>query len=129
MIYFGPGFFARAAPLILVSLVAGPAMAQSAAGPTCVTLNTITSGAILNGHEMRFELRDGTKLVARLARDCPQLEFHGRFTYEAPGGRLCTGEGRIVARSGAACLISSFSPEIEPPPADDAPTSNPADSH
>lgn len=114
---------------MLASLVAGPAMAQSGPGPLCITLNTITSGKIINGHEMDFELRDGTKLVATLARDCPQLEFHGRFTYEAIGGRLCAGEGRIVARSGAACLINSFSLKTEPPPPGDAPASNPADSH
>ena len=63
---------------------------------------------------MLFELRDGTALVAMLARDCPQLKFHSRFTYDAAGGRLCAGEGRIVARSGEACLISSFSIAAEP---------------
>lgn len=70
---------------------------------------------------MRFELRDGTKLLATLARDCPQLKFHGRFTYQAVGGRLCAGEGRILARSGEACMISSFStvaelPDFQPDP-------------
>lgn len=94
--------------------VAGVATAQSDAGetdlaPLCVTLNTILKGQVVSGHEVHFELRDGTNLVATLARDCPQLKFHGRFTYDAVGGRLCTGEGRIVARSGEACLISGFS--------------------
>lgn len=90
------------------------------AAPQCITLNTIQHGEVLSGHELRFELRDGSALLARLARDCPQLKFHSRFTYDVSDGRLCAGEGRIVARSGETCLISSFSPAVEPiEPADD----------
>lgn len=123
-----------AAALALWPLVVGAATAQTGAlagtavdqaspadpaemsnGPLCVTLNTILDGEVLNGHEIRFELRDGTILLALLARDCPQLKFHGRFTYQAVAGRLCAGEGRIVARSGEVCLISAFS--VAPAPA------------
>lgn len=117
------GFFDCATRIILVSLFAGASAATVRAqtdappdpssppdaGLLCVTLNTITNGEILNGHEMRFELRDGTKLLATLVRDCPQLMFHDRFSYQAVAGRLCAGEGHIVARSGEACMISSFS--------------------
>lgn len=130
MSYSRSGFFACAARITLVSLFAGATAAtaraqtdtppdpasQPGAGLLCVTLNTITNGQILNGHEMRFELRDGTELLATLARDCPQLKFHDRFSYQAVAGRLCAGEGHIVARSGEACMISSFS--LAPKPAE-----------
>lgn len=123
MRYSRSGFFDCTTRIMLVSLFVGataaPVRAQTdapldpssppGAGLLCVTLNTITNGEILNGHEMRFELRDGTKMLATLARDCPQLMFHDRFSYQAVAGRLCAGEGRIVARSGEACMISSFS--------------------
>ncbi len=116
------GFFDCVTRIMLVSLFAGAsaatARAQTDAPPVpdgqpgtellCITLNTITNGEILNGHEMRFELRDGTKLLATLGRDCPQLMFHDRFSYQAVAGRLCAGEGHIVARSGEACMISAF---------------------
>jgi hypothetical protein len=92
----------------------GAALAQTSLptepgeGPRCITLNTILKGEVLSGHEVRFELRDGTILLALLDRDCPQLKFHNRFAYQAVAGRLCAGEGRIVARSGETCMIGSF---------------------
>ncbi len=132
-----------AAALALWPLVVGAATAQAGApvgtatdqaapadaanmsnGRRCVTLNTILDGEVLNGHEIRFELRDGTILLALLARDCPQLKFHGRFAYQAVAGRLCAGEGRIVARSGEVCLISAFSVAPAPVSLPDKPSSD-----
>lgn len=91
---------------------------ESDPAPLCITLNNILAGEVESGHEIRFELRDGMKLIATLARDCPQLKFHGRFTYDAAGGRLCTGEGRIIARGGETCLISAFTRLPDTPDAD-----------
>lgn len=85
--------------------------------PQCITLNNILASEVASGHEVHFELRDGSRLIATLARDCPQLKFHNRFTYDATGGRLCAGEGRVVARGGETCLISSFTQAPDAPDA------------
>lgn len=125
------------ATLVFLGAVAGAAWAQSdrpaertdagiaAAAPRCVILNTILDGEVLSGLEVLLALRDGTELLATLARDCPQLKFHDSFTYQTVGGRLCAGEGRIVARSGEACLISSFSAAGENTGGEDALPINP----
>lgn len=74
----------------------------------CVSLNLIQATEIFSDREIVLTLQNGEILALRMPESCPQLKFHGSFTYRATAGRLCAGEDKIVTRSGDACTIGTF---------------------
>lgn len=103
--------------LLTVAISSGPTQAQNQAANNvpppvdqkiCVSLNLIEETEILSDREVILALRDGKILALRMSESCPQLKYHGTFTYRATAGQLCAGEDKIVTRSGDACTISTF---------------------
>lgn len=84
---------------------------SSAAEAQCIETDQIQSYKIETDDLIRFTMAGGEKLVMRLKSYCPQLRFHGYFSYTPMNGRLCAGADEIKTRSGLPCLIGSVVPE------------------
>lgn len=82
----------------------------------CVPLRALAGAAVSQGGDVDLMLVDGRRLRAKLAEDCPSLDFYSGF-YLRPtsDGRLCGGRDVLKARSGAVCPIARFR-ELEPRP-------------
>lgn len=98
-------FFASLAALVIVDARAQPDEAPDA----CLIVSEIRTSEVSESGELKASLRDGREVVIELDEaGCPQLSFHGRFTYGATGGRLCPGRDYVIARSGEFCRILSI---------------------
>ncbi|MBY8820770.1 hypothetical protein K7G82_00605 [Sphingomonas colocasiae] len=77
--------------------------------PRCISLNALAGAAITGEDSVDLILRGGTRLRARLDRDCPALDFYSGF-YIKPtrDRRICADRDTIHARSGGQCEINSF---------------------
>lgn len=75
----------------------------------CVPMQALAGAAVSQGGDVDLELIDGRRLRAKLAEDCPSLDFYSGF-YLKPtrDGRLCGGRDVLRARSGAVCPIARF---------------------
>lgn len=84
--------------------------------PRCVMLNALAGAAITGEDSVDLILRGGTRLRARLDRDCPALDFYSGF-YIKPtrDGRICADRDTIHARSGGQCEINSFKTLVPAP--------------
>ncbi len=89
--------------------------AQNTSTPTpeaqCLETDHIESYKIETDDLIRFTMTNGDKMIMRLKSYCPQLRFHGYFSYTPMNGRLCAGADEIKTRSGLPCIIGSLVPE------------------
>lgn len=83
---------------------------QQAVGtePQCLETDNIQSYKIETDDLIRFTMKDGETVIMRLKSYCPQLRFHGYFSYTPMNGKLCAGADEIKTRSGLPCLIGSL---------------------
>ncbi len=88
---------------------AKPAKWKEKKAPRCVSLNALAGAAVTANDSVDLILRGGTRLRARLDRNCPALDFYSGF-YIKPtrDGRICADRDTIHARSGGQCEINSF---------------------
>lgn len=85
-----------------------PAMEEHK-GPRCVALDTLAGSGVARKDSVDLALIDGQLLRAKLDDDCPALDFYaGVYLKPAPDGSMCAKRDVIRARSGRACMISSF---------------------
>jgi len=82
-----------------------------ATDPQCIETDEIQSYKIETDDMIRFTMKDGERLIMRLKSYCPQLRFHGYFSYTPMNGRLCAGADEIKTRSGLPCMIGSLAPD------------------
>lgn len=86
--------------------------AQNTSSPTpeaqCLETDHIESYKIETDDLIRFTMTNGDKMIMRLKSYCPQLRFHGYFSYTPMNGRLCAGADEIKTRSGLPCIIGSL---------------------
>ncbi len=75
----------------------------------CVRTNRIRQTRILDDQTILLEMAGDSTLVMHLKHRCPQLSFHGFFSYEPTLGQLCAELDHIVTRAGFHCDISHFS--------------------
>jgi len=77
--------------------------------PHCIALNALAGAAVTKEDSIDLIMRGGTRLRARLDRNCPALDFYSGF-YIKPtrDGRICADRDTIHARSGGQCEISAF---------------------
>ena len=75
----------------------------------CVAVRELAGAAVSRGGDVDMMMVDGTRLRAKLAADCPALDFYAGF-YLKPNvdGRICGGRDSLRARSGASCPIAKF---------------------
>lgn len=82
-----------------------------AAEAQCLETDHIKSYKIETDDLIRFTMTNGDNMIMRLKSYCPQLRFHGYFSYTPMNGRLCAGADEIKTRSGLPCIIGSLVPE------------------
>lgn len=85
----------------------------------CLIVSEILQSEIIDSESMTAGLRDGRTVKIELDSGCPQLAYHGSYSYGATNGRLCPGRDYVIARSGEFCRILSIHPIV----ADDNPQS------
>jgi len=75
----------------------------------CVAVHDLAGAAVSRGGDVDLFLVDGKRLRAKLAVDCPALDFYRGF-YLRPNadGRICGGRDELRARSGARCPVMRF---------------------
>jgi len=91
---------------------AKPASGNAQNGPeigNCIRVERIRASTVLGDRRVRLAMQDAPDLVMRLERRCPQLAFHGFFTYEPTFGQICAAIDHIVTRAGEQCGIAGFS--------------------
>ena len=86
----------------------------------CIQADTILSYKILNDKTAIFSLASGPPVRMTLARECPQLKFHGYFSYIPINGLLCADSPEsigqsITTRAGLSCTIARLEPVAELP--------------
>ena len=96
------------------SLLAQETPRTPAAEAQCLETDHIKSYKIETDDLIRFTMTNGNKMIMRLKSYCPQLRFHGYFSYTPMNGRLCAGADEIKTRSGLPCIIGSLVPESQP---------------
>ncbi|MEX0298073.1 MAG: hypothetical protein AB3N28_03315 [Kordiimonas sp.] len=101
----------------LVTALTYSVAAQNTPSPSpeaqCLETDNIESYKIETDDLIRFTMTNGDKMIMRLKSYCPQLRFHGYFSYTPMNGRLCAGADEIKTRSGLPCIIGSLIPESE----------------
>jgi hypothetical protein len=77
-------------------------------GPKCIDVNAL-AGAQVTEAGVDILLRGGQRVRARLANECPALNYYSGF-YVRPGadGRICQDRDSIRTRAGGACEIDKF---------------------
>jgi hypothetical protein len=77
-------------------------------GPKCISASAL-AGAQISNYGVDLLLKGGDRVRAKLARDCPPLDYYSGF-YIRPGldGRVCEDRDSIRVRSGGSCEIERF---------------------
>jgi hypothetical protein len=85
-------------------------------GPGCIDANAIAGAAVSGPDAVDFSLKGGQRVRARLADECPALDYYSGF-YLSPqsDGRICADRDSIRTRSGGDCQIDRFR-KLEPVP-------------
>lgn len=78
-------------------------------GPKCIAIGDILAAAVVERSSVDLVLRGGFRMRARLAANCPGLDYYSGF-YAVPSsdGRLCADRDVIRDRAGGECEIDKF---------------------
>lgn len=77
-------------------------------GPKCIAVDEIR-GAMLSGRDgVDFMLPHRRRVRAKLADDCPALDFYNGFYLTPDEGRICAKRDGIHNRDGSSCRIDRF---------------------
>jgi len=77
-------------------------------GPKCISSKDIR-GAMLSGPEhVDFVLFNNQRIRARLANNCPALDFYSGFYLNSDDERICARRDEIRSRMGMSCSIERF---------------------
>lgn len=75
----------------------------------CVAVHDLAGAAVSRGGDIDLMMVDGHRLRAKLAKDCPAIDFYGGFTLKPNAdGRICGGRDVLRSRSGGSCPIARF---------------------
>lgn len=88
--------------------VAPPIRWRERDGPKCIDASAL-AGAQVSPEGVDLLLRGGSRLRAKLASECPALNYYSGF-YIRPGrdGRVCADRDTIRTRAGGQCEIDRF---------------------
>lgn len=85
-----------------------PVMYKEKDGPSCIRADAL-AGAQISNYGVDLLLRGGGRVRAKLARDCPPLDYYsGFYIRQGDDGRVCEGRDSIRVRSGGSCGIDKF---------------------
>lgn len=77
-------------------------------GPKCIETAAIRGAAISGREHVDFLLYGRQRIRAKLADDCPALDFYSGFYLTPDGGRICERRDSIHSRMGSSCRIDRF---------------------
>jgi hypothetical protein len=78
-------------------------------GEKCVAVGSLAGAAITRADSVDLVLSGGKRVRARLADNCPALDFYSGFYLKPAGdGMVCSSRDAIRSRSGGSCRIVSF---------------------
>ncbi len=78
-------------------------------GPRCIESGAIAAAAITAPDSVDFILKGGKRVRARLAEECPALDYYSGFYVKPPHDeKVCAGRDSIHTRSGGDCQIDRF---------------------
>lgn len=73
----------------------------------CIPVSAIR-GANLSGPQRLDLILARSRVRARLADDCPAIDFYGGFYLKPEDGRICAGRDIVYSRMGGSCPIEGF---------------------
>ena len=77
-------------------------------GPKCIPASDLP-GAQISNYGVDLLLRGGKRVRAKLADDCPPLDYYsGFYIRQGLDGQVCAGRDSIRVRSGGSCEIERF---------------------
>jgi len=111
---------ALASLLALTGMIATGAIAQPAAGNTCIRTTLIDHTKTPDDRTILFTMKNGAVYQSTLPARCPELTFNG-FSYVAtPPDQICGNLQSIrVIRTGSVCLLGplvQIGPKAAPNP-------------
>ncbi len=75
----------------------------------CLEMRRIVGFGITRPDSVDLVLNDGSRMRARMGRNCPTLGFYqGFYVKPTPDGKMCAGRDPIRTRSGGECSIQAF---------------------
>ena len=78
-------------------------------GPHCIDANAIAGAAVTAPDGVDFILKGGKRVRARLADECPALDYYSGFYVKPPSdAKICADRDSIHTRSGGDCQIDRF---------------------
>jgi hypothetical protein len=87
---------------------ADPVRYREKNGPKCIPASDL-AGAQISNYGVDLLLRGGKRVRAKLADDCPPLDYYSGFYIRQGGdGQVCAERDSIRVRSGGSCEIERF---------------------
>jgi hypothetical protein len=77
-------------------------------GPKCIKVDSIAAAALHDESSIDFLLRDRRRIRARMADECPTLDFYNGFYLSPEEGKICARRDEIRNRTGHSCEIDRF---------------------
>lgn len=77
-------------------------------GPSCLASGAIRGAALSEDGDVDFMLSGAKRVRAKLADDCPGLDFYKGFYMTPEDDRICAGRDVIRSRIGGSCRIERF---------------------
>lgn len=86
-----------------------PPVFRDRKGPHCIDAGAIAAAAVTAPDSVDFILKGGKRVRARLADECPALDYYSGFYVKPPHDqKICAGRDSIHTRSGGDCQIDRF---------------------
>lgn len=87
---------------------ADPVQYREKDGPKCIPASDL-AGAQVSNYGVDLLLKGGRRVRARLASDCPPLDYYsGFYIRQGLDGQVCEDRDSIRVRSGGSCEIERF---------------------
>lgn len=77
-------------------------------GPRCIVAGAIRGAYLAGSDHVDFLTRQGRRVRAEFADDCPALDFYEGFYLNPEDHLVCAGRDVIRSRIGGSCRIKSF---------------------
>jgi hypothetical protein len=86
-----------------------PPIFRDRRGPRCIDAGAIAAAAVTAPDSVDFILKGGKRVRARLADECPALDYYSGFYVKPPHDqKICADRDSIHTRSGGDCQIDRF---------------------
>jgi len=86
-----------------------PPVFRDRRGPRCIDAGAIAAAAVTAPDSVDFILKGGQRVRARLADECPALDYYSGFYVKPPHDqKICADRDSIHTRSGGDCQIDRF---------------------